>query len=462
MQLTRRQYEATLELANPEVDFLLYGGAIRGGKTGWLCTTAFQLSRSFANSRTFILRADRPKISTNLLPSVNYFFSQPEVKKHIVGVNKSDLTYTFDNDSIVQLFPESFNQDKDLARFHGLEPNFILFDELPEFQEKTFDKAFERAGAWLNAKPNKWGHKPRPLVVASANPTKNWVKERVYDPWKNGTLPPNWRYVPAKVTDNPFIDPSYLASLKKNMSPLNYQRFVEGDWEYQEAIGNEWLYRFDYSTHVKPVKYDPNKATYLTYDFNVLPYMTLLCAQVEVTHTATYVRFYREYCGKHPDNTARAVTKMWVQDYRSDHRAPVYYCGDSAGESRIPGFGEDKAFNPVRQELDRFIHNESDAVFKRQFFNEYIRSMLNDILAQQLSTSNQIIVEIDEKLCPTLIRDIQETREGDKGGMLKERIKHPITGEMHEKNGHCVDAFKYLFLSVFSELYLTKYHNRQY
>lgn len=411
-----------------------------------------------------MMRASMPLITTNLLPSVRYFYSMPGIAKDIKSFNAVQMEFHFHNGSMIKMFAESFNQDKDLTRFHGLEMNGFFFDELSEFQQKTWEKAFERAGAWMNAKMNKWGHFPRPLVLASCNPTKNWVKDLWYDPWVDGRLAiekPGWRYVPAKITDNPFVKPSYLKSLKENMTPINYRRFVSGDWNYQEAVGNEWLYNFDYSSHVKPVAYNPNLPTYLTYDFNVLPYMTLLAFQISTEEGRTYVRFYKEYCLEHPHNSARDVTKAWIRDYGtkySDRRPPVYYCGDAAGESRIPGFGELKAFNPVREELKPFLHNNSDKVLKRNFFNEYARTMLNDILSQHVP----IIVEIDELNCPKLIRDLQESREGENGGLLKEKIKHPITGQMYEKNGHCTDAFKYGFLSAFDSLYFDKYHNRQY
>lgn len=463
MQLSRKQYEATKLLADPKINSILYGGAIRGAKTAWGAITMFQLAMSFPNSRWCMLRADRPKITTNLLPSVNFFYSQPEIHRHIAAVNKSDLTYTFKNKSIIQLFPESFNQDKDLARFHGLEMNGFFFDELSEFQQKTWNKAFERAGAWMNALPNKWGHYPRPLVLASCNPTKNWVKKEWYDKYKSGALAiekPNWRYVPAKISDNPFVKQSYLESLKANMTPINYNRFVDGDWDYQEKIGHEWLYEFDYSTHVKEVNFDPRLPTYLTYDFNVLPYMTLLAFQVVQENGVTYVRFYDEFLYEHPKATAADVTKGWIAKYprRLGLTNPVYYCGDAAGENRIPGFGEARAFNDIRKELAPYLHNASDIIFRKRFFNEYIRTMLNDILSQHVP----IVVQIDEKNCPRLIRDIQESQEDERGGMLKEKVNHAVTGQLHEKNGHCVDAFKYGFLSVFSKLYLDKYHNKQF
>lgn len=448
-------------MSDPTVKATLYGGAIRGAKTSLLALKDFIKAVTFPNSRWSIMRADTPRITTNLLPAVSNFYSKPELKKHIKSFNQNTLEFKFKNDSIIKLFPESYSQDKNLSRFLGLEMNGFSFDELSEFQKITYEHAFIRAGSWLNAEPDQYGNYPKASVDGSCNPTKNWVKEEWYDPWIENRLPSHWRYISAKITDNPWVSQEYLDSLRQNMTPINYNRFVGGDWNYQEAVGNEWLYEFNYSNHVKPIQYNPYVQTFLTYDFNVIPYMTLLAFQVIQEHGATYVRFYKEYCLENPYNSAREVTKHWIKEYglRDPNSKPaVSYCGDASGENRVPGFGEMKAFNEVRRELEPFLHNGSERVFRRKFRNEFARSMLNDILSQHVP----IIIEIDELNCPKLIRDLQESREDVDGGLLKEKVKHPITGQMYEKNGHCTDAFKYGLLSVFEQLYLDKYHNRQY
>lgn len=457
MQITRKQYEATMLLADPNVSFILYGGAIRGAKTYWLALIFAELAKLYPNSRWAIMRADRPKITNNLLPTVSHAYSQPEIRDHIAKVNKSDYTFTFKNGSVVMLYSESYTSDKDMSRFHGLEVNGFGLDELPEFQEQTLDKCFERAGAWLNAGKSIHGKKPRPIVVATANPTKNWVKQRIYDPFIAGTLPDGWKYVQAKVSDNPFVPMSYRINLKKNMTPINYQRFVDGDWEYVESFGHEWLYEFYYSNHVKKVDYLPDKPSYLTFDFNVWPYMTLLCFQLVIENDRLQIRFYDEICLEHPKNSAKAVCQEWIKRYPDKYGpTPVYYCGDSSGENRIPGFGETKAFNAVRQALEKYLHSGSDKVYKRQFFNEFVRSMLNDILAGY----KQVDIVIDESRCPKLIKDIQDTLEDPMGGFVKKKVKDPKTGVQYEVNGHCVDAMKYGILSVLSEMYQNEYHRK--
>ena len=461
MQLTKKQHEATQLLIQHWVSFLIYGGAIRGAKTFWIAIIFAELAILYPNSRWAIMRADRPKIINNLLPSVNEVYSSPHFASEIKSFNKLSLAYTFKNGSQVQLFPESFQTDKELSRFHGLEVNGFGLDELSEFQEQTLDKCFERAGSWLNAKTNIHGKKPRPLVLATCNPTKNWVKDRIYDPYVNGTLPQGWEYVPAKVTDNPYVPKSYLTNLKRNMTPLNYQRFVDGDWEYVERTGHEWLYQFSYTQHVQRAPYLPNVPTFLTFDFNVWPYMTLLCFQVvfDRERQVHQVRFYREYCLEHPKNTAKAVCQAWIRDYPKVYGAtPVKYCGDKSGENRIPGFGEEKAFNPVRETLAPYLSSDSNQVFTGQFFNSFVRDFYNDILSGALP----IELVFDEQLCPKTIKDIQEAISDPLGGFIKEKAVAVIGGlkVTYEKNGHCVDASKYGLLSAFSQLYKEKYHRR--
>lgn len=459
--MSRKQFEATKLLTDPTVTSLLYGGAIRGAKTAWGALTMFQLAASFPNSRGCMMRADTPKITTNLLPAVTNFYSKPEIKKDIKSFNKNTLEFTLNNRSVIKMFPESYNQDKTLSRFLGLEMNWFFLDELSEYQQITWENAFVRAGSWLNAEPNKWGHDPRALVMASCNPSKTWVKDLWYDPWvNNGRVHPNpkWRYVPAKITDNPWVKQSYLDGLKETMSPMNYRRFVDGDWEYVENQGNEWLYQFDYTRHVKNVTYRPDLPTFLTYDFNVVPYMTLLAFQVEQINGYWFIRFYDEYCLENPKNNIRDVSAAWINDYPKKYGPqPVSFCGDKSGENRIPGLGEEKAFNEVKRSLRPFLHNASDRVFRHQFFNEFARTMLNDAFSGVLP----IVVEIDQKRCPTLIRDIQDSLENKDGGITKVKAKYP-NGVVYEKNGHPVDAMKYGFLSVFSEVYLRQYHNKQF
>lgn len=144
---------------------------------------------------------------------------------YISEFNQQTMTVTFVNGSQIIFMAESFDTDKELNRFRGLEINGAGLDELNELQRATFYKVIERSGSWT-------GSPGCPIrVLGTCNPSGGWVKEEIYDRWKNDALPDSWAYVPAKITDNPHIPIEYIESLKANMPPQEYEIFVEGNWE---------------------------------------------------------------------------------------------------------------------------------------------------------------------------------------------------------------------------------------
>ena len=135
------------------------------------------------------------------------------------------MTATFKNGSQIMFMAESYDGDKELNKFRGLEINGAGIDEVNEIQEVTFNKVIERSGSW-----NGGGVIPVKIAM-TCNPTHGWVKTRIYDKWETNSLPDGWKYIPAKLTDNPYLSQEYIESLKKNMPEYEYQVFVEGRWD---------------------------------------------------------------------------------------------------------------------------------------------------------------------------------------------------------------------------------------
>jgi predicted phage terminase large subunit-like protein len=146
-------------------------------------------------------------------------------QQYVKDWNQSTQVITFTNDSQILFMAESYDTDKELNRFRGLEINGAGIDEINEIQIETFYKVIERAGSWSNA-----GTVPI-KVLGTCNPSHGWVKEEFYDRYKQGTLRQGWAYVPALITDNPYITKEYLKSLTDNMPEYQYQVFVEGNWD---------------------------------------------------------------------------------------------------------------------------------------------------------------------------------------------------------------------------------------
>jgi len=215
---------------------LLYGGAIRGGKSYVLIAAVFLLARVFAGSRWAIVRKDLPTLRKNTVPVFEAI--RPDT---FCGPFVQDTwTAKCTNGSEILLWPESIQHDSQLNRWRGLEVNGFALEEMNELQMASFLKSIERAGSWTA----RGGVQPPPLIWGTCNPADNWVKEEFYDPFEEGTLPEHRFYLPATIDDNPYIDPLYRESLNDLPEP-EYRRFVLGDWtvnmDPMQLIRWEWV-----------------------------------------------------------------------------------------------------------------------------------------------------------------------------------------------------------------------------
>jgi hypothetical protein len=89
-------------------------------------------------------------------------------------------------------------------------------------------------------------------------------------------LPDKWAYINSKITDNPYLDPEYIEALKE-LPPIQYARFVEGDWDISDDVINPFLYSWNDEKHIDDsIIINNNLPVYISVDFNVNP----LCALV--------------------------------------------------------------------------------------------------------------------------------------------------------------------------------------
>ena len=264
VQLTHKQTQAFKEVMSNKYNFILYGGAIRGGKSYWLLITFIFLASKYSGSRWVIIRESLQTLKRTTFVTWNKLLAQG-LDKEIIHINNDTHTYTFKNGSQIIFMGENYNDDKDLTRFAGLECNGFGADEINELQEDTLDKMIERAGTWFIQSA------PKPIVLATCNPSAGWVKDRVYEPYVKGHLINSWLYIPARVTDNLHIPKEFLLSLKENLTPIKYRRVVEGDW-YAHEVKNAFATHYDTDKHEdKLITFDPTKPLIISIDFNLNP-----------------------------------------------------------------------------------------------------------------------------------------------------------------------------------------------
>ena len=273
-RLTETQTIAYDYALNGEKRVIVFGGAIRGGKTYWLLLTLISLCLLYPRSRWVIIRKSLPDLKRTTFPTFTSIMMDG-VATYIKSWNRDTNVITFKNGSELMFMGESYDDDKDLNRFRGLEINGAGLDEVNELQEVTFYKVQERIGSWNKAQGN-----PPIVCLATCNPAHNWVKTIIYERYKENTLPSKWAFISSKITDNPHIPAEYLEALKE-LPPIQYARFVEGDWDVMDSVINPFLYEWNDNKHIDDsVHYNPNLPTFISVDFNVNPLCALIIQHI--------------------------------------------------------------------------------------------------------------------------------------------------------------------------------------
>ena len=412
---------------------VLYGGSVRGGKSYFLCLYAFTLAFKYPNSRWLFLRESLPTLKRTLLVTFDNLLEQG-FKQYIKSFNEQSLTVTLTNDSKFIFMAESYDTDKELNRFRGLEINGAFIDEVNEIQEVTFNKVIERSGSWFHSKgcPTK--------IVMTANPSNNWLKDRIYNKWKTNTLPDGIAYIPAKITDNPYIPESYYQSLKM-LPRYQYEVFVEGNWDIQLKVGGEFYKCFELDKHVRQCAYNPDLPLHISFDENVNPYLPMAIYQIE----GKKITQIDEIAGINPNNTIKAVCGEFSRNY-NNHTAGVFIYGDATSKKADVKLEQGhNFFRLILDALQQFkprlrVGTSNPSVAMRGSF-------INAVLENEF---DGISIAFDPS-CKRSVNDFILTKESADGTKNKEMETDPQTKVRSQKTGHYSDCFDYMITQAFAD-----------
>lgn len=428
-------------LASEKYSFILYGGAMGGGKTFFGLSALLIMCQIFPGSRWCVIRENMEKIRTTTIPSFRKLKASGKLRE-------SPYEYTHPNGSVILFKGENYAQDKELDWLKGLEVNGFLFEEINECQEPTLDLAFSRAGRW-ECEP-----RPAPIILATCNPTKNWVKAKVFDRWENGllpieaqnkligVLPKTWLYIPSKVTDNPHLTQAYLDNLQ-NMTKLKYEIMVNGNWNLQMKSGGEFYKCFEIEDHIAPVIYDSSLPLHISWDDNVNPYLPCGIFQIVKRDNIRKAIMIDEIAGVTPRNTITEVCKEVHRRYPA-HASGMFIYGDSTANKEDTK--QEKGHNFFRLILDALIKYKPT---KRVVTNPSVvmrGNWINTVLEKKLGGIEVVIGDN----CKHTINDFVNLKEDADGTKLKEVETDPKTKVRSQKYGHFTDLFDYFMVSAFA------------
>ena len=248
-------------LAAPERD-VLYGGAAGGGKSYALLADALRYAHN-PNHRGLLLRRTLGEL-TELIDKSRQLYMKafPEAV-----FKESKSTWIFPSGATI-LF-SYLDRDTDVTRYQGQSFNWIAIDEITHYPTPY-------VWEYLRSRLRTTDQSIIPYMRCTANPGGVggwWIKKMYIDPTKSNT--PFWardvetnrilrygssnaekagkplfqrRFIPARLTDNPYLMASgeYEAMLN-SLPEVERRRLLEGDWDVTDGAA---FAEFDRGRHV--------------------------------------------------------------------------------------------------------------------------------------------------------------------------------------------------------------------
>ena len=235
--LTRQSEALKFLSADSEVETILYGGAAGGGKTMLGCMWQILRRLKYPGTRSLIGRA---KLDTLKKTTMNTFF---QVANDIGLKAGEDFSYNqqshiikFSNGSeiiLADLF--LYPSDPNFQDLGGLELTDVFLDEATEISEKAYSIVCSRIRYKLNE------YNLTPKILLTCNPSKGWIYNQFYLPYKNQNLPEHLAFVQALPGDNIHLPEAYVTSLTR-LPEADRKRLLEGDWEFDNSSDRLYLY----------------------------------------------------------------------------------------------------------------------------------------------------------------------------------------------------------------------------
>jgi hypothetical protein len=235
--LTRQSEALKFLSADSQVETILYGGAAGGGKTMLGCMWQILRRLKYPGTRSLIGRA---KLDTLKKTTMNTFFQVA----HDIGLkagedfiyNQQSHIVKFSNGSEIILADLQFYpSDPQMTDLGGLELTDVFLDEATEITEKAYSIVSSR----IRYKLNEFGLKPK--ILLTCNPSKGWIYNQFYLPYKNQNLPQHLAFIQALPGDNIHLPDSYVTSLTR-LPEADRKRLLEGDWEFDNSSDRLYMY----------------------------------------------------------------------------------------------------------------------------------------------------------------------------------------------------------------------------
>lgn len=209
--------------------YLLYGGAMGGGKSVFGCMEGLMLSLEYPGNVGLIGRWELSSLKRTTLVEFFRFCPAELIKHHSKAEGKIELI----NGSVIYYMGFKPSSGVNLIeRLKSLALGWFFVDEATEVPKEIFDILKTRLRLRL---PD--GTYPRYRGLLASNPEPGWVRSTFIEQSLDGHV-----FIPALPEDNPFLSPDYVTELEKTLPPELIQKYLKGNWDV--IIGSNYIFPY--------------------------------------------------------------------------------------------------------------------------------------------------------------------------------------------------------------------------
>jgi phage terminase large subunit len=204
--------------------YILFGGAMGGGKSWWLCAEGIRQAMKYPGNRLVIVRKELSVLRRTTLVTFLSICPQPIIK----SFNQTSLEVTFINGSILTFIDANISKDPLLQKIKGLEIGWFGIDESNEVSIDVYQLLKTRL-RWIL--PN--GKKPSYEGRLTSNPEACWLIPTFIQSTNENEV-----YIQSLTTDNYDEDSDYVKNLKEAFrdTPNLLRKYLYADWSLVDTI----------------------------------------------------------------------------------------------------------------------------------------------------------------------------------------------------------------------------------
>lgn len=382
-ELLPAQKEFLLNVGNYPRDIALYQGGYGSGKT-------------FCGSLLGILFCLKYPGVTGLVGAQTYtLLRDTTLKQYFEHLDNMGFRagYHYDYQKTEEIL--KFKNGSEILFRHLQEPNklkslnlaFVELEEMSDTPESTFKMLISRLRQQIKPEWRKKGFKYRLFGHTNPESSKGWIYKYFVE-----EKPDNYRLIQAPTTQNKFLEPDYVESMKELYDEEYYRINVLGEFgDYTSGL----IVKNFSNENIKELHYQPDLPLHLTFDFNVDP-MSCILAHVADGKVFYFDEFILE------NTTTQGTMEEILKKYPA-HKTDIIINGDASGDNRSTQ-SEVSNYVIIRNALKRHYPNNKIR-FDLRPYNPPIKNRIASFNAMICNHNGERKIFIDKR-CKWLLYNI--------------------------------------------------------